>query len=330
MVTLCFRLFSKRPWKNAGLILNFFFFLRKEVVKKALDETTTVYAISEIDKIHSEHPLDAVIVGGGALVHYNNISVKFPGEDKIVGYNIGESWYYPIEFSVRNNVKLLFNLPQVPYSFADSLKDITRAAFDCCDYISLRDDMSKQYLIDAYGENPPKIDVYPDSVCCISELISYDELSQIRNSLISFKDNYAVIQFNPQKPQDDDQFLAKTINRLRAQGLKVVLLPIGYTHSDDLVLKKFNEENQTQCEIIDKKLSILETASVLAGCDIYIGSSFHGAITAMAYGKKAVSYNYIYPKNKIKKYLECMVCPNLPLILPKMSINWFVICTTAK
>ena len=42
----------------------------------------------------------------------------------------------------------------------------------------------------------------------------------------------------------------------------------------------------------------METAAVLSGCEIYIGSSFHGAITAIAYGKKAISYNYIFPKNK--------------------------------
>ncbi len=295
---LMFPVIFKKAMEKRNLDFELFLFSPERSCKKALDETTTVYAISEIDKIHNEHPINAVIVGGGALVHYNKILVKFPQETQIVGYDIGESWYYPIEFAVRNNVPLLFNLPQIPFPFSESLKAATRAAFDCCDYISFRDDISKQYLLDIYENNPPQIDVYPDSVCCISDLIPLEELEKLKHDVLSFDDKYAVIQFNPQKPQADDQYLIEIINKLRTQGLKVVLLPIGYTHNDDFVLEQFNTENNLDCELITQKLNIMETAAVLSGCEIYIGSSFHGAITAIAYGKKAISYNYIFPKNK--------------------------------
>ena len=71
-----------------------------------------------------------------------------------------------------------------------------------------------------------------------------------------------------------------------------------YCEDKEAVLEQFNTENNLDCEIISKKLNIMETAAVLSGCEIYFGSSFHGAITAIAYGKKAISYNYIFPKNK--------------------------------
>ncbi|MBQ8740806.1 MAG: polysaccharide pyruvyl transferase family protein, partial [Clostridia bacterium] len=295
---LMFPVIFKRAMEKRNLDFELFLFSPERSCKKALDETTDVFAISEIDKIHDEYPLNAVVVGGGALVHYNKILVKFPQETQVVGYDIGESWYYPIEFAVRNNVKLLFNLPQIPFQFSEPLKATARSAFDCCDYISLRDDISKQYLLNLYDNNPPKIDVYPDSVCCISELIPVEELKNYKQNVLSFDEKYAVIQFNPQKPQDDDQYLVQIINTLKEHGLKVVLLPIGYTHNDDFVLEQFNTNNNLDCEIISKKLNIMETAAVLSGCEIYIGSSFHGAITAIAYGKKAISYNYIFPKNK--------------------------------
>lgn len=300
---LMFPVIFKKAMEKRGLDFELFLFSPERTCKKALDETTTVYAISEIDKVHSEHPLDAIVVGGGALVHYNKIAVKFPQESQVVGYDIGESWYYPIEFAVRNNVKLLFNLPQIPFPFTEPIKDVTRAAFDCCDYISFRDDISKQYLLDIY-DNPPKIDVYPDSVCCISDLIPLEELQKHKQGLVSFEGKYAIIQFNPQKPPEDDEYLIQIINTLKAQGLEVVLLPIGYTHNDDFVLEQFKQNNNLDCVIIDKKLNIMETAAVLAGCEIYIGSSFHGAITAIAYGKKAISYNYIFPQNKNKEIFK--------------------------
>ena len=302
---LMFPVIFKKAMEKRGLDFELFLFSPEKSCPKALDDSTMVYAIEEIDKIHRDHPLDAVVVGGGALVHYNEIAVKFPGDDDIVGYDITESWLHPIEFATRNNVKILFNLPQVPFPFAEPFRATTRAAFDCCDYISFRDNISKKYLIDAYSDNnSPIIDVYPDSVCCISKLIDATELEQIRKNLLSFDDKYAVIQFNPQKPVEDDKYLVQIIEKIKNQGHKIVLLPIGYTHNDDQILQRFNTEHNLDCEIIAKKLNIIETAAVLAGGEIYFGSSFHGAITAIAYGKKAISYNYIYPKNKNKEIFK--------------------------
>lgn len=299
---LMFPVIFEKALKKRNIDFNLFLFSPEKTCKKASDESVMVYAIDEISKIHAQYPLDAIIVGGGALVHYNKISVKFPDEDVVVPYDICESWYYPIEFATRNNINLIFNSPQIPYQVPEKLKDVTCAAFDNCDYISLRDDTSKQYLIESYGDKKaPNINVFPDSVCCIADLISIDELDELRKNIITFDDKYAIIQFNPQKPQDDDENLVKIINKLKEQNLKVLLLPIGYTHGDDFILEKFNTENNTDCTIIKRKLNIFETAAVLSGCAIYIGSSFHGAITAIAYGKKAISYNYIYPKNKNKE-----------------------------
>ncbi len=295
---LMFPVIFKKAMEKRGLDFNLFLFSPEKTCAKALDESTMVYAAEKIDEIHSEFPIDAVVVGGGALVHYNNISVKFPNSDEYVDYDISQSWYSAIEFATRHNIKLIFNLPQIPFPFPDSFKEITRAAFDKCDYISFRDNISKQYLLDLYGGTSPKIDVFPDSVCCIADLININELEQIKFNILQSDYKYAVIQFNPQKPESDDEYLIKIINSFKEKGLETILLPIGYTHNDDLVLEEFNQKYSLECKIIDRKLNILETAAILAGCEIYIGSSFHGAITSIAYGKKAISYNYIYPKNK--------------------------------
>lgn len=296
---LMFPVIFKKAMEKRGLDFNLFLFSPERSCPKALDENTYVYSISEIDKLHSEHHFDTIVVGGGALVHYNKIVVKFPDSTEHTKYDITESWLYPIEFAMRNGIKLLFNLPQVPFPFDEVFKEITQSAFNGCDYISFRDDISKQYLIDAYNNsNFPNIEVFPDSVCCMADLIDKSELAKIRSTVLPVDDNYAVLQFNPQKPQEDDQYLIQIVNTLKSQNLKVVLLPIGYTHNDDFVLDQFNKNHNLNCELISKKLNIMETAAVLSGCEIYIGSSFHGAITAIAYGKKAISYNYISPKNK--------------------------------
>lgn len=292
----------KMAMKKRGLDFNLFLFSPSQSGKKALDDNTTVYSIDEIDKIHSKTPFDAVIVGGGALVHYSKIPVKLPGNDYFSDYKIHDSWYTPIEFAVRNNIKVLFNLPQVPYNFSQTTNEISKKAFESLDYISLRDNISKEYISQLYENgNPPEINVFPDSVCCLPELISADYLSDIKNKIIDFDGEYAVIQFNPQMPVEDEKDLLKVIRKLKSVGLEVLLLPLGYTHNDDTVLLEFNKKYNCGCKLFSQKLNIFEMAAILAGCNIYIGASFHGAITAIAYGKKAISYNYISPKNKNKE-----------------------------
>lgn len=295
---LMFPVIFKRAMEKRGLDFNLVLFSPEKTCAKALDDSTMVYAAEEIEAMHNQRPFDAIVVGGGALVHYNQIAVKFPDSDNVVPYDITESWFYPVEFAARKNIKLIFNLPQIPYPFSKPFKNISQAAFDSCEYISFRDEISKTYLSDIYDDNPPDIKVFPDAVCCISDLIDSIELSKIKENILGFDKKYAVIQFNPQKPEADDEYLLKIIEKLKNSNLTVVLLPIGYTHNDDSILDDFNKKYNANCTIIKKKLNIIETAAVLSDCEIYIGSSFHGAITAIAYGKKAISYNYIYPKNK--------------------------------
>lgn len=259
-----------------------------------------VYPAREMDAIHKEHPFNAVIIGGGALIHYSKIPVKLSGEDDFVDYNIYDSWYTPIEFAVRNNIKVLFNLPQVPYAFDEVVKNVTKSAIEAVDYITVRDEKSRDFLNDVFEHESEKpiINVFPDSVCCVSELISAEYLSQIRNTLLPFSQKYAVIQFNPQRPEGEDEGLLKVIKRLASEGMKVLFLPLGYTHNDDAVLKEYNSKYGNLCVTLEKKLNIFEMLSVLAGCEIYIGASFHGAISAIAYGNVAISYNYIMPRTK--------------------------------
>lgn len=294
----------KRAMKNRGLDFELFLISPGETTDYTLCPEAKVYSVSELENIHRSNPIDAIIIGGGALIHYSKIPVQLPDSDAVTEYNIYDSWYTPIEFAVRNNIKVLFNLPQVPYDFPSELKDITRRSFECVEYISLRDDVSAKKLADVFEGNCPEIAVYPDSVCCIQNVISKNELLNLKNSLLPFNDKYVVLHFNAQKQQSEDKKLLEIISKLKSIGYKVVLLPLGYTHNDDGVLNEFNKKYDDIAYIIDKKLNIFEMAAVLSDCSIYIGSSFHGAITTISYGHVAISYNYIYPKTKNREIFD--------------------------
>lgn len=294
-----FPVIFEKAMKKRGLDFNLFLFSPGDACDDTLAPGATVYSINDIERIHSESPLDVVIIGGGALMHYNKIPVKLPNTDDFISYNIYDSWFTPIFFAINNNIKIIFNLPQVPYDFPNSLKKITATAVKNANYISLRDEKSKKYLSEVFESNDvPVINVYPDSVTVISDYLKLNDLNKIRKNILPFSDNFAVIQFNPQKPVNDDETLADIVNKLVNNGLRVVLLPLGYTHNDDKILDDFNKKIGNICYTFDNKLNIFDMASIIAGCEIYIGASFHGAITAISYGKKAISYNYIYPPTK--------------------------------
>ena len=291
----------KRAMEKRGLDFDLFLISPGSTCEKTLAPGAKVYSIGELNEIHKKHPLDAIIIGGGALIHYNRISIKLENNDYFSNYNIHDSWYTPIAFAAIHGIKVLFNLPQVPYNFPKSTAKITQNAFNLADYISVRDKKSAEYIKEIFsdhGKNTPEVSVYPDSVCCMSELISGEYLKSIRSDIIDFDGDYAVLQFNPQKPESEDPDLLRAIKLLNKSGMRVLLLPLGYTHNDATVLKEFNNKYGNLCFIIEKKLDIFEMASVLAGCKIYIGASFHGAITAIAYENAAISYNYITPKTK--------------------------------
>lgn len=256
-----------------------------------------VYPVNDLETIHQQYPLDAIVIGGGAIIHYSKVPVKLPEQDAFFDYKILDTWMAPILFALKNNIKILFNAPQVPYPFDDRLFDITKSLIDQIDYLSVRDEVSKSHVMSVYGEKeePVEIFVTPDTVCCIPQYISEKELKGIRETILPFSSPYAVVHFNAQLPQREIPGLMSVIRYLASTGLKVLLLPLGYTHGDDQMIEQFHRETDGLCERIQKKLTIFEMASILSGCEIYVGASFHGAVTAVSYGRKAVSYNYIHP-----------------------------------
>ena len=290
----------KRAMKKRGLDFNLFLFSPfKSEGSSTGGLMDKVYSPEDMERIHKEHPLDAVVIGGGAIIHFDQIPLRKPGETKLSYYHNPDSWVYPSAFAVKNNIKLIYNLPQVPYEIDGAFAELTHYLLGGADYISVRDDISKNHLVKSYdGKDMPKIEVYPDSVCCIPELIEKAELDKIREKF-SLSEPYAVIHFNVSKPPEDDEHLKNIIDNLKEKGFEVILLPLGYTHRDDVVMSEFNAKFGDICKTFDKKLTIIEMAAILSGCEIYIGTSFHGAITSMAYGHKALSYNRVHPyKNR--------------------------------
>jgi polysaccharide pyruvyl transferase WcaK-like protein len=75
-------------------------------------------------------------------------------------------------------------------------------------------------------------------------------------------------------------------------------LPLGYTHGDDIAMNRLNKKYGLSCYTFTHKLSIDEMTAILAGCNLYVGTSFHGSVVSISFGNMAISYNYYAPMLK--------------------------------
>lgn len=90
-------------------------------------------------------------------------------------------------------------------------------------------------------------------------------------------------------PENEIPELVKNLYKLKCEGHDIVLLPIAYTHNDQAILNKINDYSiNTYGEdgaftVLGENLNMMDIMSLLACCKLYIGVSFHGAVTALSF-----------------------------------------------
>lgn len=297
---LLFPVVFEKAMRQRGLEFELFLFSPSGLAKMALDESVVLYSCDDFERLHAKYHFDALVVGGGAIIHFNDITIKLPGSNTFTKYHNIDSWYTLVVLAAKNGVKVLFNVPQVPFLFTKSLTPLARDAFLAADYLSVRDDFSRDYIKRVLRKGDGlKVDVFPDSVCSIAQYYNKSDLTRRARKLIGFRGKYVVVHFSRVMPEEAELGLVTVIRKLTGAGYRVVLLPLGYTHGDDSAMQSFDKKySDLGCYVFNKKLTVDDMTSVLAGADIYIGTSFHGSIVSIAFGNIAVSFNYYTPTLK--------------------------------
>jgi exopolysaccharide biosynthesis predicted pyruvyltransferase EpsI len=158
------------------------------------------------------------------------------------------------------------------------------------DYISVRDKRTLNNLSHVKG-----VKLFPDSAFMMSDLCSEDFLVENAGAdiLAYIKKNYVVFQAAPSKLGASVEHLVDKLTALHLSTKKrVLLLPIGYAAGhDDLYL--LNEVNKKIPQFTDIKsnLNVWEIMYLIKHADFYMGTSLHGVITAMSFGKPHFGIN---------------------------------------
>jgi polysaccharide pyruvyl transferase WcaK-like protein len=162
-------------------------------------------------------------------------------------------------------------------------------------YISVRDKRTLDNLSDISD-----IKLYPDSAFLMSDLCSEEFLvGNVSPTLLEYiKKRYVVFQAAPSKLGDSLENLVNELSKLyEVNNKRILLLPIGYAagHDDLYILREVHKKIP---DITDLKtdLNIWEIMYLIKHSDFYMGTSLHGVITAMSFGKPHFGINPKIPK----------------------------------
>jgi len=206
----------------------------------------------------------------------------FTGIDRVIFNSLGGSEIDPAIFDRYSELR-------------DKLRGV--------DYFAVRDQATQQHL----AKQGIQTHLYPDSAILMSNfypsaLLAERVSPEIAGYVAENRHRYVFFQVKNNHAKANEQRIAKQLDAISAQtGLQICLCPIGkaLNHDDHLALKRIAPLLARPARLVDK-VTIWDIMYLIANARVYVGTSLHGAITAMSY---AVPYvGVVVPK--LHSYLK--------------------------
>ena len=241
-----------------------------------------------------DEPLDGVLFGGGNLVHAGPAGVDhYRGDGLTWLLAYARLWIDSARLAAERGIPLCWNAPGVPGGFGTRSAAALRTAVDAAAYVAVRD---QQSLVALRGAGIDRaIEVVPDTALDIADLFSADELDESYAALLA--------AHGRQRPE---RAIAVHVNRrylsggaveataghldriATATGSTPILLALGRCHDDDETARAIGARLTCDHIVVDRPAGLREIVAAISRADAYAGSSLHGMITALAFGRPAV------------------------------------------
>jgi polysaccharide pyruvyl transferase WcaK-like protein len=174
----------------------------------------------------------------------------------------------------------------VPFTFDDDVKQQVSDAINKAIFVYVRDQQSRETLIQAGVIR--EIHVAPDLVMALSDYFDPATERQkgraiLQREGVDVQKQVLCVQSNPQPQENRAEVCAQLLAYKKRTDCEVVLLPLGKCHGDIEYLEGLAQISggEFKCPNLD---SIFDLIAVMAACDIFIGTSMHGNITALSFG----------------------------------------------
>lgn len=239
-----------------------------------------------------EGPIAGVVVGGGHLIHAAPSSLadyRDPPARALMAYP--SLWLGAAERALAAGAPLVWNAPGVPSAFAPRAAAVLDWATDFADFLSVRDARSAELLRRA-GCGREAL-VVPDSGFEVASIFSAPELEHayqdaFRTRGVERSGPTVAFHVNARYLRDEIPLVAARIDRIAETAESMpILLALGACHGDDALVCALAARLRRPALVVDRPASLCELVACIALSEAYLGSSLHGAITALAFGVKA-------------------------------------------
>jgi GT2 family glycosyltransferase/glycosyltransferase involved in cell wall biosynthesis/polysaccharide pyruvyl transferase WcaK-like protein len=234
---------------------------------------------------------DAIVLGGGALVHGDNAGeVEKYRDPAIHAIAYPGLWLLPALISHLRGLPLIWNATGVPWEFSEERKrKMLQWACWQTDYLAVRDIESARVLC----ESSINTSVVPDTAVEVSGLWSAQELQQEFTRLNVEgrwpQDRYLALHLREWYAKSDPVRLAENIKQIcDSRGAAALLLSIGGCHGDEAFARRIIEHLGSYPAFILVPESLRSVAAAIRHSAGYVGSSLHGAITAFSFARPFV------------------------------------------
>lgn len=173
----------------------------------------------------------------------------------------------------------------------DAIKETLKQAL----YLGVRDCATYQELKDIGAH------LTPDSAIILSDIWAKEVLKfKCRPYILSLQEKkYFVFQLNGNLEKTKYKKIIKIIRDLsQINGINIVLLPLGKAMSHgDLKAMEFIDRKTNGITYFFRDLTLQESTWILANSCGFVGTSLHGNIVSLSYGKRSILIAYKNTKN---------------------------------
>jgi polysaccharide pyruvyl transferase WcaK-like protein len=245
-----------------------------------------VYGFNEIVQLFSCVP-SCFIVGGGDLLT-TSLSIGVYPDRKAYPPSV-TTWLLPMMIASAWDIPIIFNAVGVA-QVGKEYMDIARQYFSDVALLAVRDRLSADKL----ASKGIQSEVQPDCAILTPDILSKIEWENIYREIQNeyrIPSNYIIAQYSLCY-HNVISFAHRMAEMSIQTGLPLVLLPIC-NHLHDLtclrIVQKILSRKAVKSILIDRVLNTIQTSALLAHCCMYIGTSLHGAIVTLSFGKRALS-----------------------------------------
>ena len=185
------------------------------------------------------------------------------------------------------------------------------------DYISVRDQESRNTLLELLDQKPDHIKVYPDCGILISDIFKEDLVTKNTTNetklLVTNTKKYIAFQagkYHVLNQASTDIIVEQLISIVENEDIDIILTPFSDAsfHEDNLILKEIHNKTNHNRIHYSAAIDLFSITHIIMNAQLFMGTSLHGNIVSFSYGTPSIGLTFI--DSKLPTFIETWIKPN--------------------